>query len=96
MEIQFLKKQTRAHKYLNNLSNAEITKILERHVPRLKSIQIFTTSLAPAEVYDEYLEIRGNIIEQARADLQAEFKRKIKVPKFSDTAFALNQYLNSI
>ena len=96
MELQFLKKQTKAHKYRNNLSTNEINTILERHVPRLKSIQIFTTPLAPTEVYDEYLELRSRIVERARADLQNEFKKKIKIPQLSDTAFALNHYLNSI
>lgn len=81
---------------MNKLSKSEIITILERHVPRLNSIQIFTTSHAPPEVYDEYLELRNRIIERARLDLQAEFKKKIKVPYYSDTAFALKQYLNSI
>mgnify|MGYP006267057947 CR=1 FL=1 len=96
MELQFLKKQTRAHKYLNKLSTSEITTILERHVPRLKSIQIFTTKFAPPEVYDEYLELRSRIVEKAREDLQTEFKKKIKVPKGANNAFAINLYLKSI
>lgn len=96
MELQFLKKQTRAHKYLNNLTNTEINTILERHVPRLKSIQIFTTPLAPPEVYDEYLELRNRVVEKARVDLQNEFRKKIRIPKTSDAAAALNHYLKSI
>jgi hypothetical protein len=96
MELQFLKKQTRAHKYRSKLSHAEILVILERHAPRLRSIQIFTSNLAPSEVYDEYLELRNRIVERARADLQNEFKKKIKAPQFSDTAFALNHYLQNI
>ena len=96
MELQFLKKQTKAHKYLNKLSKAEINAILERHVTVIKNIQIFTTSCAPAEVYDEYLELRNRVIQRARKELQDEFKKKIRVPKISDTAFALEHYLKSI
>jgi hypothetical protein len=96
--LQFLKKQTRAHKYLNSLTKAEIEEILTSHVPRLKSLQIFTTKLAPPEVYDEYLELRSRVVARARADLQDKFKRKMKpmLQKGSDAAFALGQYLQSI
>ena len=96
MELQFLKKQTRAHKYLNNLSKAEIEQILENHVPRLKSLHVFTSPLAPPEVYDEYLELRNRVVERARQDLQTEFKRKIRIPQGTTTEFALNFYLKSI
>lgn len=76
-ELLFLKKQTRAHKYLNNLSKAEIQSILERHVPRLRAIHVFTTPLAPPEVHDEYMELRNRVVERARQDLQTELKKKI-------------------
>ena len=81
MELVFLKKQTKAHKYLHTLTKAEIEEILARHVPRLKSLHIFTTELAPPEVYDEYMELRSRVIARAREDLQNEFKKKIKVPE---------------
>jgi RNase P subunit RPR2 len=84
MELQFLKKQTRAHKYLHSFTKAEIEEILAPHVPRLRSLHIFTTELAPPEVYDEYIELRNRIVERARTDLQTEFKRKIKVPEGHD------------
>ena len=77
MELQFLKKQTRAHKYLNNLTKAEIEEILAPHVPRLKSLHIFTTKLAPPEVHDEYIELRSRVVARARQDLQNEFMKKI-------------------
>lgn len=95
-ELRFLKKQTRAHKYLHNLTKAEIQCILERHVPRLRSIHIFTTEKAPPEVYDEYLELRSRVVERARQDLQTEFKKKIRLPPGSDSAVALGFYLRSI
>jgi len=79
--LQFLKKQTKAHKYLHSLTNAEIEEVLSRHVPRLTSLHIFTTELAPPEVYDEYMELRSRVVARARQDLQDEFKKKIKVPE---------------
>lgn len=81
MELGFLKKQTRAHKYLHSFTKAEIEEILAPHVPRLKSLHILTTKLAPPEVHDEYMELRNRIVERARADLQDELKKKIKVPE---------------
>ena len=98
MDLQFLKKQTRAHKYLNSLTKAEIENILEQHVPRLKSLHVFTNPLAPPEVYDEYIELRNRVVERARDDLQTAFKKKFlrNVPKGSTTEFAINFYLKSI
>jgi len=98
MDLQFLKKQTRAHKYLNSLTKAEIEEILVSHLPRLKSIQIFATPLAPDEVHDEYIELRNRVVERARDDLQTAFKKKFlrNVPKGSTTEFAINFYLKSI
>jgi hypothetical protein len=98
MELSFLKKQTRAHKYLNNLSKAEIEKVLDPHVPRLKSLHVFTTPLAPPEVHDEYIELRSRVVERARQDLQAEFQKKVRrrVTPGSATDLALNFYLKSI
>jgi hypothetical protein len=92
----FLKKQTRAHKYLNNLSKAEIQNILERHVPKLREIRVLTTPLAPPEVYDEYLELRSRIVARARQDLQYEFQKKIQLPKDSPSSLALGIYLRNI
>jgi hypothetical protein len=91
MELQFLKKQTKAHKYLHTLTKAEIEEILAPHVPRLKSLHIFTTELAPPEVYDEYIELRSRVVARARADLQDELKKKIKVPEGHD--LILKHYL---
>lgn len=95
-EVRLLYKHTRAHKYLNNLTKAEIQSILERHVPRLKAIHVFTTPLAPPEVHDEYMELRNRIVERARQDLQTEFKKRIRLPKGSTSEIALNFYLHSI
>jgi hypothetical protein len=94
--LHLLKKQTRAHKYLHNLSKAEIQTILERHVPHLREIRVLSTPLAPPEVHDEYLELRSRIVARAREDLQNEFQKKIKLPPGSDSALALGFYLRSI
>ena len=74
-----LKKRARAHKYKNNLSNAEIDAIIARHVPRLKSIQIFNFGPKTEwpEVTDEYHEERDLIVSDLRAELQKEFIKKI-------------------
>jgi RNase P subunit RPR2 len=90
----FLFKETRAHKYLHTLSKAEIHKVLEHHVPRLKEIRILATSLAPPEVHDEYMELRNRIVERARVDLQTEFKKKI--PKNMKDTDAFGIYLRSM
>ena len=95
-EAGFLYKHTRAHKYLNNLTRAEIQSILERHVPRLRAIHVFTTPLSPPEVHDEYMELRNRIVERARQDLQTEFKKKIRLPEGSPSETALNFYLRTI
>ena len=95
-ELRLLKKQTRAHKYLHNLTKAEIHVILERYVPRLREIRVLATPLAPPEVHDEYLELRSRIVARARADLQTEFQKKIRFPPGSDSVLALGFYLRSI
>jgi hypothetical protein len=91
MELQFLKKQTKAHKYLHSLTKAEIEEVLSRHVPRLTSLHIFTTKFAPPEVYDEYIELRSRVVARARQDLQDEFKKKI--PKNFQNMDILKHYM---
>jgi len=95
-DLKFLSRQTRAHKYLHNLSKAEIQTILERHVPRLREIRVLSTPLAPPDVHDEYLELRSRIVAKAREELQNEFQKKIRLPPGSDSALALGFYLRSI
>jgi hypothetical protein len=89
--LRFLKKQTQAHKYLHTLTKAEIEEVLGRHVPRLMSLHIFTTKLAPPEVHDEYMELRSRVIARARQDLQDEFTKKI--PKSVRNTDALKHYM---
>ena len=93
----FLKRHTRSHKYRANLTPQEIRVILNRHVPALKKLDVFNlnSKLWP-EVQDQYFESQDLIVQKARSDLQNEFKKKIRVPKFSDTAFGLEQYLKNI
>jgi hypothetical protein len=95
MELQFLKKQTRAHKYLNKLSHADIHIILNRHVVRLKSISILNLNSYP-EVHDEYMEIRDSIVRDARSEIQNEFWNKIKPPKGSTLEVGLKNWMRSI
>jgi len=94
----FLKKKARAHKYRDRLTSAEIDVIIARHVPRLRSIQVFNfgpKTMWP-EVTDEYHEEESKIISDLKADLQKEFMKKIKLPRGSDVSFALHHYLSSI
>lgn len=96
----FLKKQARAHKYRDLLTPKEIDAIVARHVPRLRAIQIFNfgpkTGLRWPEVTDEYEEEESRIISDLRTDLQTEFRKKIRLPKDSDSRVALDHYLGSI
>lgn len=93
-----LKKRARAHKYKNNLSNTEINIIIARHVPRLKSIQIFNFGQKTKwpEVTDEYREHEERIVRDVREDLQKEFRKKVRLPKDSVSEMALTHYLNTI
>lgn len=94
----FLKKQARAHKYRDRLTPTEIDAIVARHVPRLRSIQVFNfgSKTAWPEVTDEYYEEESRIVSDLRSDLQKEFMKKIKLPKGSDSRAALNHYLQTI
>lgn len=91
---QFLKKRSRAHKYRSKLSNNDVNEIIERYVPRLRSIQILNCNWP--EVKDEYYEKEEKIIQSLKKDLQFEFKKKIKVPPGTVIEFGLNEYLRSI
>ena len=92
----FLKKRARAHKYRRGLTPAEINLIIARHVPRLRSIQILNLGPKWPEVTDEYHEEVAKIIQDLRADLQFEFKKKIKCPPGTEIEQALNDYLRSL
>jgi hypothetical protein len=94
----FLKKQARAHKYRDKLSPAEIDAIVARHVPRLRSIQVlnFGPKTEWPEVSDEYHEEEARVVSALRAELQNEFRKKIKLPEGSTSLIALNHYLHTI
>ena len=98
METAFLKKKARVHKYRELLTPHEIDAIVSRHVPRLKSIQIFNFGQKTEwpEVTDEYEEEESRIISDLRSDLQIEFKKKIRLPKGSDSHIALEHYLRDV
>ena len=77
MEFSFLKKKTRSHRFLTVLSQPEINAILDKYVPRLRSIQIFNIKNYP-EVNDEYHEKMEKIVEEARESLKDQLRTKIK------------------
>ena len=77
MEFSFLKKHTRSHRFLTLLSQPEINAILDKYVPRLRSIQIFNVKEFP-EVQDEYYENMDRIVEEARESLKEKLRCKIK------------------
>jgi len=77
MEFSFLKKHTRSHRFLTLLSQPEINAILDKYVPRLRSIQIFNVKNFP-EVQDEYYENMEKIVEEARESLKDKLRTKIK------------------
>jgi hypothetical protein len=77
MEFSFLKKQTRSHRFLSALSQSEINAVLNRYVPRLRSVQIFNVKEHP-EVQDEYYEKMDKIVEEARESLKDKVKFKMQ------------------
>jgi len=79
MEYAYLKKHTRSHKYLSQLSKTEINAVLNKYVPRLRSIQLFFDPKIPLEIQDEYQEKADNIVQEAKDSLN--FKLKIKIEK---------------
>jgi len=98
--MNFLRKQTRSHKYREFLSPAEIKSILSKHVleihsiPKLKIDQI----IKYPEVDDEYNEKIMTIVANARHDLQTQFQLKLK-SKFKNShhgELCLKEYLKSI
>jgi hypothetical protein len=76
MEFSFLKKQTRSHRFLTALGQSEINAVLNRYVPRLRSVQIFNVNEYP-EVQDEYYEKMDKIVQEARESLKDKVKIKM-------------------
>jgi len=77
MEFAFLKSRTRSHKFRALLSQPEINAVLDKFVPRLRSIQIFNVKEFP-EVEDAYYEEMERIVEDAREALKDQLRIKIK------------------
>jgi hypothetical protein len=96
MELAYLKKHTRAHKYRDKLSNSEIEKTLEGHVSSLKKLSIFNSKLVPPEVRDEYWEEVADVVSKARMDLQNQFQSKIRITPSQSNFLAIKIYLASI
>jgi hypothetical protein len=87
--LRLLEKRVRAHVYLSCMKWEEIKRVLNRHVPNLKSIQILkigTTKLKDHEEYfilcDEYNWHEDKIVEEAKQELKKEFTKKL--PKHLD------------
>lgn len=75
--MEYLKKQTRAHKYLCCLTPTEIRHILEPYIPKLHhpSIDVKHIRVYP-ELEDERLEKNVKIIHSAKQELERELQRK--------------------
>lgn len=83
--MEFLKKHTKAHKYMCCLTPIEIRTVLEPHVPSLRtSIDVKMIRVYP-ELEDERVELNAHIIERARQDLQYAMKKKF--PKNIDPTY---------
>jgi hypothetical protein len=87
--LRLLEKRVRAHVYLSCMKWEEIKRVLNRYVPRLKSIQILkigTTKIKDHEEYfilcDEYNWHEDKIVEEAKQGLKKEFTKKL--PKHLD------------
>ena len=77
MEFSFLKLRTNSHKFRAILTQPEINAVLDKFVPRLRSIQILNVKEFP-EVQDEYHEETDRIVADAREALKDKLKNKIK------------------
>lgn len=76
MEFSFLKKQTRAHRFLHVLTQSEVNAILDKYVPQLRSIQTLNIKEYP-EVQDEYYEKMDKITKDARDELKVVTHNKL-------------------
>jgi hypothetical protein len=77
MEFSFLKSRTNSHKFRVLLTQPEINAVLDKFVPRLRSIQILNIKNFP-EVQDEYHEEMDRIVAEARESLKNQLRIKIK------------------
>lgn len=83
--MEFLKKHTKAHKFLCCLTPIEIRTVLEQHVSNLRtSIDVKIIRIYP-ELEDERTELNCQIVERARKDLQGAMKKKF--PKNIDPVY---------
>jgi len=75
--MEYLKKQTRAHKYLCCLTPTEIRHILEPYIPKLHhpSIDVKHIRVYP-ELEDERLEKNVKIIYDAKQELDRALQQK--------------------
>ena len=83
--MEFLKKHTKAHKFLCCLTPIEIRTVLEPHVSNLRtSIDVKMIRVYP-ELEDERAELNSRVVERARKDLQYAMKKKF--PKNIDPLY---------
>jgi len=95
MEFSFLKSRTRSHKFRALLSQPEINAVLDKFVPRLRSVQILNVKEYP-EVQDECHEEMDRIVEEAREALKEQLRIKIKKQGGHTLPFIVGGLVNQI
>ena len=95
MEFSFLKTHTRSHRYRALLSQAEINAVLDKFVPRLRSVQILNVKKFP-EVQDECHEEMDRIVEEAREALKDQLRIKIKKSGGHTLPYIIGPLVNQI
>ena len=95
MEFSFLKTRTRSHRYRALLSQAEINAVLDKFVPKLRSVQILNIKKFP-EVQDECHEAMDHIVEEAREALKEQLRIKIKKRGGHTLPFIVGSVVNQI
>lgn len=100
--MDLLKRQTRAHKYRDYLSEPEIEGVLAKYLPKLKLNEIYNLKLPEyqimyPEIYDMYAESYSSIIKTAKDELKKEFMKKIQHNIVTpEQALGIKQYLATL
>jgi len=81
--MEVLNRRCRVHMYLSVLTRDEINKVLEKHVPDLRSIQVLRSGTKVAkgpewwDLVDEYNRSEDAIVESVSEELKTKFLKKI-------------------
>jgi hypothetical protein len=89
MEFSFLKMRTNSHKFRAILTQPEINAVLDKFVPRLRSVQILNIKEFP-EVQDQYHEEMDRIVADAREALKDKLRNKIKKKRSDLSSFIID------